>query len=326
MKRKTVFLFSGQGAQYYQMGRELYEQNPVFRSSMDRLDRLAREILGMSVVRSLYGEHGKAEPFDDIRLTHPAIFMVEISLARTVIELGIEPDCTLGASLGTAAALVAAGCLPEEDALALVIRQALTIERHCPRGAMLAVLAEPEVYAQSPFLQARSVIAGQNFARHFVLSIPEDNLAAVQAYLARAGVLFSVVPVRYPFHTPWLDPIRDQLIDPRGAAAIRLGATPVICCGRGGVLDEIPDDYLWRVARGEIYFMDAIHGLEQSGPFNYVDLGPSGTLATFVKYLLPQHSASRSLPAMTPFGRDQASLAAMAAQLLGAEPAAMAGM
>lgn len=100
MKRKTAFLFSGQGSQYYQMGRGLYEQNLVFRSSMDQMDRLALDMLGTSVVQALYGPHSKNEPFNELRITHPAIFMVEFALAQSVMELGITPDCTVGASPG----------------------------------------------------------------------------------------------------------------------------------------------------------------------------------------------------------------------------------
>jgi bacillaene synthase trans-acting acyltransferase len=319
MKRRIVFLFSGQGSQYYQMGRDLYEKVPLFRAAMDSMDTLAQEMLGTSIVRVLYGAHGKADPFDDIRLTHPAIFMVEVALAKTVIGLGIKPDFTLGASLGTLAALAVAGCLALEEALALVVEQALAIERHCPKGGMIAVLSGPELYRDSPFLQARSVIAGQSFAGHFVLSAPEDNLIAIESYLIRAGVTHQPLPVHYPFHGPWIEPLRAMLVDPRGAGRIRLSTMPVICCAQGGVLEEIPADYFWQVARKEISFMDTIGRLEQSGPFDYLDLGPSGTLATFLKYLLPKHGASRSFAVLTAFGRDLAGLASVTEQLLAPE-------
>ncbi len=316
MKRKTVLLFSGQGSQYYQMGRSLYEQNPVFRASMDRLDRLAQAMLGRSVVQALYGAHGKGEPFDDIGLTHPAIFMVEVALAETIVDLGVRPDCTLGASLGTFAALVLAGCLSAEDGLGLVIRQALAIEADCPGGGMIAVLGSPELYERSPFLQARAQLAGQNFASHFVLSAPRDNLAAIQSFLARQGVAQQALPVHYPFHSIWIDPLRERLGQACASGAIRLGDTPVWCCASGGVLRDIPGDYFWRVARDDIGFMRTIALLEQAGPFDYVDAGPSGTLATFLKYLLPPGSASRSFSLMSPYGSDAESLAAAAAQLL----------
>ena len=232
MKRKIAFLFSGQGSQYYQMGRGLYEHNPVFRSQMDQMDQLAQDMLGTSVLQALYGVNGKAVPFDDIRLTHPAIFMVEVALAKAVIELGITPDCTLGASLGTFAALAIAGCMPMQEALALVIKQGLAVERHCPKGGMMAVLGERRIYEDSPFLQARSEIAGRNFAAHFVLSAPQDNMLAIERFMTRARVTYQWLPVPYPFHSRWIDPFREALIE--ASQETNAGPPQVVSTPSGG--------------------------------------------------------------------------------------------
>ncbi|WP_431822732.1 acyltransferase domain-containing protein [Burkholderia sp. F1] len=313
--RKVAFLFAGQGAQYYQMGRGLYERNACFRAHMDRMDRLAREPLGASVVATLYGPAGKAEPFTDIRFTHPAIFMVEFALARTLIEAGIEPACTLGASLGTFAALAIAGRWSMEQALASVIRQALALERHGPAGGMIAVLGAPALYEASPFLQARAVIAGRNFASHFVLAAPEANLDALGRGLVRLDLTSQTVPVRYPFHSPWIEPMRDLLGTSHDAGAFRPSAIPVFCCAHGAPLGEIADDYFWQVARREIAFMTTIDAMERTGPFDYLDCSPTGTLSTFLKYLLPASAASRHMGAMAPFGDDLSLLESVVARL-----------
>jgi len=138
----NVFMFSGQGAQYFQMGRVLFEKNHVFRDSMLDLDGVARRLLGESIVGALYEtSKGISEIFDQIRLTHPAIFMVEYAMARALISAGVMPGCLLGVSLGTFAASVVAGCLEPESALEMVIEHASAIEAECPRGIMIAVLA-----------------------------------------------------------------------------------------------------------------------------------------------------------------------------------------
>src|SRR6266571_5342822 len=103
MNCRTVFMFSGQGSQYYQMGRQLFDENPVFREWMMRLDALAHAATGRRVVNAIYGS-GKAEIFDQTSLTHPAIFMVEFALAQCLIAQGTRPDMTLGSSLGSFAA------------------------------------------------------------------------------------------------------------------------------------------------------------------------------------------------------------------------------
>ena len=314
-KRKIAFMFAGQGSQYYQMGRELYESNPTFRMNMEHMDRLVQAQLGTSVIAVLYGPNGKAEPFTDIRFTHPAIFMVEFALARTLIALGVEPDCTLGASLGTFAALTVAHCCPMEEALAAVVRQALAIERHGPPGGMIAVLAKPALYEASPYLQARSVIGGRNFASHFVLSAPHEHLADIEGFLFQAEVPFLRIPAPYPFHGPWIDPLRAALLGASAGTRPRLSGIPVYCCAQGGALEAIPDDYLWQVARKEVAFSRVIAAMEASGPVDYVDCSPSGTLSTFLKYLLPKQADSRAFSAMVPFGRATEWIASVVEQL-----------
>ena len=99
---ETVFMFSGQGSQYFQMGRELFEKNETFRDWMIRLDDIPRHVSGKSVIEVLYSDvYGKGDRFDRTLLTHPAIFMVEYSLAETLVEAGVRPDMVLGVSLGS---------------------------------------------------------------------------------------------------------------------------------------------------------------------------------------------------------------------------------
>lgn len=302
MPRKTVFLFSGQGAQYFQMGRGLYEESPVFRDWMERMDAQVERALGTSVVRELYGARGRAEPFDALRLTHPALFLVEYALARTVMQLGVIPELTLGASLGTLVALAISGHLPLEEALQLVLEQAQLIEEGCPRGGLIAVMAEPRLYWGSPTLRALSVVAGQHFASHFVLAAPQAHLSEVEAVLRAAAATYQPLPVRYPFHSPWMDPVRERMLQAGLTHRLGSGSLPLMCCATGGPLEQPSSDYYWRVAREPIDFLRTITRMEAHGAYNYVDLSPSGTLATFLKYQLGEGSASRYGAVMSPFG------------------------
>src|SRR5579872_4118204 len=105
-------MFSGQGSQYFQMGRSLYDNNDTFRHWMMQLDGIARELSGNSVIEALYAPQRRiGDVFDRTALTHPAIFMVEYSLAQTLIHAGVCPDIVLGVSLGSFAAAAVAGFL-----------------------------------------------------------------------------------------------------------------------------------------------------------------------------------------------------------------------
>src|SRR5215510_16507257 len=170
-------MFSGQGSQYFQMGKALYENNETFRGWMQRLDESALRESGLSVIETLYSTaHGKGDPFDRTVLTHPAIFMVEYSLAETLIEAGVRPDMVLGVSLGSFAAATVAGFIAVEDALTSVVRQAIAFEEYCQPGGMTAVLTDPALFAEQ-FFRDRCELAAVNFSSHFVISARCAELA-----------------------------------------------------------------------------------------------------------------------------------------------------
>src|ERR1035438_178933 len=95
--RRVVFMFAGQGSQYYRMGREFYARKPVFRDWMNFCSRRLEPVLGLSLTDLLYGP--RSDPFaafDETRLTHPAIFCLNYSVTQTLIADGIRPSLLLG--------------------------------------------------------------------------------------------------------------------------------------------------------------------------------------------------------------------------------------
>jgi acyl transferase domain-containing protein len=312
---ETVFMFSGQGSQYFHMGKALYEGNDTFRMWMRRLDEVARAASGTSVVEALYSAaNGKADPFERTALTHPAIYMVEVSLAQTLIESGVVPDMVLGVSVGSFAAAALAGYIDLEDALTAVIRQAKALEESSEPGGMIAILGDPTLFDEE-FLGGHSELAGVNFSSHFVISARRTELAAIETELKKRTVSFQRLPVVFPFHSQWMD----QAKAPFGAfmQSIRTtaGRLPLACADRTEVLSAVPDGYFWDVVRHPIRFREMVARLERQGDRRYVDVGPAGTLATFLKYLLPKTTNSKIHSILTPFGLDQKNLTSVLASV-----------
>lgn len=308
---KAVFMFSGQGSQYFHMGRGLFEGCETFRTWMVRLDGMVSQYLGCSVLEALYSDkRGKGDAFDRTRVTHPALFMVEYALARTLCEAGLIPGITLGASIGAAAAATLSGCLEIEDAICLVAQQALSVEETCGAGAMIAVLADSAMFAE-PFLSTRSELAGVNLPSHFVVSCAGRHLGPIEFELAQRAISYQRLPVAFGFHSSHIDPARESFLARTRDVRFREAVTPMMCCERASLVSRLPADYFWRVVRNPMRFAEAVLALERQGPHLYIDVGPSGTLATFLKYLLPRETRSAVRAVLTPFGRDLLNLSSI---------------
>ncbi|MFF8001839.1 ACP S-malonyltransferase [Streptomyces sp. NPDC007917] len=296
-------MFPGQGSQYYQMGKELFDRDEVFRTSLLRYDAVVAEELGESVLARIHDPgKSKSEPLVDTRITHPTIVMLELALADTLSALGITPDHVLGVSLGEYAAAVVAGSLDPADCLRLLTRQAAAL-RGSPPGGMLAVLAELDVLDRVPALRACE-IAARNYPGNFVVSGAEEVLARAEAALLAADVPYLRLPVEYAFHSHLVDDVLDECRDNFAGVEFAPPRIPWISCVDGGPVRRPGAEHFWNVARRPIEFGLAMETLRERGEFRYLDLGPSSSLHNFVRFHLPEGTRSESLPLLNPFSKD----------------------
>lgn len=315
MSTETVFMFSGQGSQYFQMGKGLYENNQTFRAWMQRLDETVKRETRTSVLETLYSaSNSKGDPFDRTLLTHPAIFMVEYSLAQALIHAGVVPDMVLGASLGSFAAAAVAGFLDVDEALNTVIGQAMVLDEYVAPGGMIAVLAEPALFAEE-FLGGRSEMAAINFASNFVVSARAAQVADILAELKKRNIAHQRLPVSVPFHSRWVDGGKSRFEPFLRAIEYKAGRLPLVCCDQATALSELTAGYFWDIVRQPIRFREAVAHVDRQGGRRYIDVGPAGTLATFMKYGAPVNATSTVHAILSPFGGDQKNFAAVAASV-----------
>jgi acyl transferase domain-containing protein len=217
----TIFLFSGQGSQYYQMGRAFFEAEPVFRRAMMRLDTVFDDLTGQSLLHQLYGAHNPSLPFDDLLLTHPAIVMVECALAEMFMEENIVPHAAMGCSLGSFAAAAVSGWISSEEAVTLAVRQAQAVQSLCEPGVMIAVLA-PRNEHEAALTACGATMAADNFENHFIVSARSVDRENIEAYLKSHGLAHQTLPVRHAFHTHWLRTAKQTFL--RRKTSLRQGA------------------------------------------------------------------------------------------------------
>jgi acyl transferase domain-containing protein len=309
MMKKMIWMFAGQGAQYYQMGRELWEGEPVFRQFIERADRLVQELINESLVDVIYRQRAdRFAPFHRLLHTHPGILMFECAIAEVLISRGLCPDYLLGYSLGEYACLVVSGAISFEDALVALVKQAELIEYCVPRGQMLAILDSADLIERHPEAFRRCVAVACNSPRNFVISAPTEALTQLQQFLKAEGILSMELPVDYPFHTPQIDVVRTVSEAILGQVRISPPQVPIVTAEQGAFLQEPSAKHLWDVTRNFVDFAKTIRQLEASGPYLYVDLGPSGSMATAVKYNLVQGSQSEFLIVSSPFGHEAKNL------------------
>jgi len=273
------------------------------------MDAVVREQIGQSVLSELYSPtRVKADSFERLLLTHPAIFMVEFALAQALKAKSVVPDLTLGVSMGSFAAAAVAGCITAEEALISMLRQVRCVEAHCEPGGMIAVLAQQKVLDELR-LRDHCEIAAENFSSHFVVSAPQHHLDTIEERLKTHGVTFQRLAVKYAFHSRWFDGVRDTLLAATGELSLKTPKIPIVCCALASTIQVVPQGYFWTVARQPILFARTIEHLESRRSYRYIDVGPAGSLATFLKYAMNSGSASQVSSVLSPFGGELKNLA-----------------
>ena len=306
-EKPLIWMFSGQGAQYYQMGADLYQNNRVFRQHMDDLDKTVTELIGESIVNILYGaKNNKSEAFTRTLYTHPALFMVQYALAQTMLAEGIKPDACLGASLGEYIAAAVAEVLPAKDFLTDVTRQAMLLEKHCPKGSMIAILANSALYEQQPILFENSDFVGANYNEHFVVSGSEAGLNKISQFLLKQAIPHQRLPVSIGFHSSLLAPVEFLYAEAFVNRKYQKAKIPCLSTMTADWRQQFSAQDYWLIARQPILFQQLIEGLKKHSPMaRYLDLGPSGTLATFVKYNFTENSDVEIYSLMSPFSSNK---------------------
>ncbi|WP_415835441.1 amino acid adenylation domain-containing protein, partial [Corallococcus soli] len=286
-RRRVAFVFPGQGAQQVGMGRELYQAEPAFRAHLDACLELLEAPLRERVTTLLQATPGPQAPesalLADTRVALPALFAVEVSLARMWMDWGVRPHAVLGHSFGEYAAACVAGVLSLEDALKLAVARGELMHR-MPPGAMLAVaLSEAQVV---PLLKGRLTLAAHNSPDRCVVSGPVEEIERLQEELKRRNAGAVRMPAPHAFHSADVEPLMPELSRVVGSLA-RAEPTVRYVSGLTGTWarpGELAAPRYWAdQMRQPVRFTDSVGALLEEGCSVLLEVGPGQDLTPLMR-------------------------------------------
>ncbi|OYD96059.1 polyketide synthase [Nostoc sp. 'Peltigera membranacea cyanobiont' 213] len=285
--QKVVLMFPGQGSQYVNMGRELYETESVFRKHIDKCCEILKSHLGIDLCTILYPgeEHSQAatEQLEQTHITQPALFVIEYALAQLWIAWGISPTAMIGHSIGEYVAACLAGVFSLEDALALVAARGQLMQQ-LPTGAMLSVpLSEEEIQS---WLNEELTLAGINAPSLCVVSGFEEAIASLQNRLTQQGVECRRLHTSHAFHSKIMDSILEPFTKQVEKVKLNPPQIPFISNLTGTWItnNEATNPSYWaKHLRHTVRFSTGIAELIKESEQILLEVGPGQTLNTFVK-------------------------------------------
>lgn len=304
---RVGFLFTGQGAQYVGMGKELYTLQPVFRAALNRCDAALQPYLGRSIIETMFD--GDAGELGRTRHTQPALFAIEYALSEMWKSFGVTPDMVIGHSVGEIVAACVAGVFSLEDAARLIARRGHWMDSVDAAGTMAAVYVGRE--ALERFLREHDLaldIAADNAPDSTVVSGERVLVERALGLFAQAGIETKPLEVSQAFHSALMEPILAAFGDDIRGIKFSKPTLPLISNVTGARAgEEILDPQYWvDHIRRPVLFRQGIESAHAAGVRTFLEIGPAPMLTALARRSLP--GQTHGVASLSPKLRDSSSL------------------
>lgn len=300
-KCSVVFMFPGQGAQYVNMARELYDQEKDFQKTMDHCFAIADQWGAGDLKKILFGanKRGNTEPgadeiekINETAQAQPLLFILEYALASLLMKWGIKPDIMIGHSIGEYTAACLSGAIKLEEVLPLVLLRGKLMQS-LPAGTMLSVPLSSQQLA--PILEnyPQLALAAINAPDLCVVSGDHDTIHSLEAVLTTRGYKCRALHTSHAFHSAMMDPILQEFASAVAKITCQEPLIPYISnlTGEPITFEDISDHSYWsRHLRNGVLFSHGIETIlkQKHRRFVFIEVGPGRTLSTFIhRHLAP---------------------------------------
>ena len=280
---KKAYVFPGQGSQFPGMAKDLYESNPTAKEMLEK----ANEILGFRITDIMF--NGTPEELKATKVTQPAVFLHSTVLAKCYE--GFQPDMVAGHSLGEFSALATAGAMDFEDALKLVSIRAMAMQKACEikPSTMAAIIALPTEKVEEICAECTSglvIPANYNCDGQIVISGEVEAINEACEKMKAAGAKRALVlPVSGAFHSPLMEPAREELAKAIEATAFKTPVCPVYqnVTALPSTDAEVIKKNLLAQLTAPVRWTQTVKNMVADGAGYFMEIGPGNVLQGLVK-------------------------------------------
>ena len=284
----VAFVYSGQGPQWWAMGRELMAAEPAFNAAISACDEAMREHADWRLLAELNAPQERSR-VDETEIAQPALFAIQVALTALWRSWGVVPEAVIGHSVGEIAAAHAAGILTLAEAARLAVVRGRIMQDATGLGRMAAIGVEPaEGERLAASSSGRLSLAAINAPRSVVLAGASTELQEALAALAARGVDFRELPVKYAFHSAQMDPLRERLEAALSQLAPAEATVSFYSTVTGGRLDgRLLDAKYWgRNMRQTVRFAPAVTAAAEAGHRIFLEVAPHPVLGWAVEAIV----------------------------------------
>ena len=309
--KSVVFMFPGQGSQHVGMAADLYQSDPVFRSTFDDCRGLLRASLGFDLSQRIFSEQAlnagdAAQQLNQTAVAQAAIFSVSYALAKRLEVAGVTASRMIGHSVGEFVAACLAGVFSLPDALRLIVFRATHMQQ-LPGGSMLAVrLSEAEVLSNLPSELALAAINGPQLC---VVAGPTEVVRNFQTQLEAQEVVCRSLYTSHAFHSSMMDAVVAPFEEQLRGVTMRPPKIPIVSSVTGQPLSDaqaVDPGYWARHLRETVRFTDTLATITADSDAVLLEVGPGQTLSTLARQH-PQRDAEQAVLSSLPHAQQHTS-------------------